>query len=301
MTSEALSSIRTSLARWQSLELDGSAQVLPLGISALDAALPGGGLTLGGVTELQIRGASGVGTSFALAACRAAQQLGDGQRENRAWCAFIDPGASLFAPGMARLGVDLSRLLVLRPPADAIERVAVRIAGANLMALLIIDLRHLAQSHLAQSHLGQSGGRALNEHSWQRTVRRLSLCIKSSSSSVLLLTQAEQFQSLPLPTLQRLELTRKSLASFELKVAKERTGRVSAPRLLACSSFDLSNFSPAAHSSDAASSSTGSSNTVQRPAPSQPAIQLPGAGGPLARGSVCGWEPDLPALARKVS
>src|SRR5688500_10456127 len=68
MASEALRSIRTSLVRWQPLDLNGSAQVLPLGIPALDAALPGGGLALGGVTELQIRGASGIATSFALAA-----------------------------------------------------------------------------------------------------------------------------------------------------------------------------------------------------------------------------------------
>lgn len=247
MPPEALSSIRTSLARWQPIDLNGSAQVLPLGISAIDAALPGGGLALGGVTELQIRGASGIATSFALAACRAAQQLGRRQNNTTphvslrggnplqsAWCAFIDPSASLFAPGMVRLGVDLSRLLVLHPSADAIERIAVRIAEANLMALLVIDLRRLMQPSSMQ----------LNEHSWQRTVRRLSLSIKSSCSSVLLLTQAEQFQSLPLPTLQRLELTRTSQASFELKVAKERTGRFSSPRLLPCSLFELNSYAP---------------------------------------------------------
>lgn len=264
MPSEALSSIRSSLARWKPSDLS-STQVLPLGISAIDAALPGGGVALGGVTELQVRGASGAATSFALAACRAAQQFGSLQRqalqqcgrqqrgthnhENGVWCAFIDPSASLFAPGVTRLGVDLAYLLVTRPEANAIDRVAVRIAEANLVAVLIIDLRGVVQpgavplnpalrSPLQQ---GTRSARSLDEHSWQRTVRRLSLAVKSSSTSVLLITQAEQFQSLPLPTLQRLELTRRSQTSFELRVAKERTGHVSGSRLFPCSIFDQNN------------------------------------------------------------
>jgi recombination protein RecA len=250
MPSEALSSIRSSLARWTPLDLS-STEVLPLGISALDAALPGGGVALGGVTELQVRGASGAATSFALAACRAAQQrgrqleAGGSRSESSVWCAFIDPSASLFAPGVTRLGVDLAYLLVTRPETDAIDRVAVRIAEANLVAVLIIDLRGVVQPSAvplntarSPSQQGTRAARSLDEHSWQRTVRRLSLAIKSSSTSVLLITQAEQFQSLPLPTFQRLELTRSSQTSFELRVAKERTGRVSGPRVFPCSIFD---------------------------------------------------------------
>ena len=223
-------------------------------------------MALGGVTELQVRGASGAATSFALAACRAAQQrgrqleAGGSRSEGSVWCAFIDPSASLFAPGVTRLGVDLAYLLVTRPETDAIDRVAVRIAEANLVAVLIIDLRGVVQHSVVQhsvvqhsvvqpsavplntarspSQQGTRAARSLDEHSWQRTVRRLSLAIKSSSTSVLLITQAEQFQSLPLPTFQRLELTRRSQTSFELRVAKERTGRVSGPRVFPCSIFD---------------------------------------------------------------
>jgi recombination protein RecA len=175
------------------------------------------------------------------------------------WCAFIDPSASLFAPGVTRLGIDLAYLLVARPEANAIDRVAVRIAEANLVAVLIIDLRGVVQSGAVpcstttcstaprssapRSPLqqGTRTARSLDEHTWQRTVRRLSLAVKSSSTSVLLITQAEQFQSLPLPTFQRLELTRRSQTSFELRVAKERTGHVSGPRLFPCSIFDQSN------------------------------------------------------------
>jgi hypothetical protein len=93
----------------------------------------------------------------------------------------------------------------------------------------------------------------------------------------LLLTQAEQFQSLPLPTLQRLELARKSLGSFELKVAKERTGRISAPRLLPCSIFDPRSFEP-------------NCATLRQD-----------VGGHDVRAPERGWEPGVAALTRKVS
>lgn len=310
-TEAALSSIRTSLARWKPLELTRSARVLPFGVSALDAALPDGGLLLGGVTELQVRGASGIATSFALAACRAAQQFGreqgrqkDGnqlaqrspprsdqlaqrspprgdqlaqrssprgdQLQSGVWCAFIDPSASLFAPGAARLGVDLSHLLVARPSADALERAAVRIAETNLMAVLVVDLRCSMPQGSMKSSLTPSS--SLNEHSWQRTVRRLSLAIKSSSSSVLLITQAEQFQSLPLPTSQRLELTRRSQTSFELKVAKERTGRISSPRLLPCSLFDLSHFDPSVFASHEVEASRGANDKEHHQGPELTAL-----------------------------
>jgi hypothetical protein len=85
----------------------GSAErILPLGVPALDAALPQQGLVLGRVIELQVQGPSGAATSFASCACRAAQRANlsenlpddgvlqsavrQGQGE-RNWCAFIDP------------------------------------------------------------------------------------------------------------------------------------------------------------------------------------------------------------------
>jgi len=231
MRSEALSSLRSSLERWTPFGQGSSTRVLSLGIPALDAALPHRGLAYGGVTELQVRGSSGSATSFALCACRAAQQLASSTSasvgESRSpWCAFIDPTATLFAPGVARLGVDLSRLLIVRPEIEAVGRVAVRIAEANLVSVLVVDLT------------GAGSLLSLDELTWQRTVRRLALAVKSMSTSVLLLTRAEQFQTLPLPTFMRLEFTRRSTESFELRVAKDRTGRVSTARSIACSVFD---------------------------------------------------------------
>jgi hypothetical protein len=231
MRSEALSSLRSSLDRWTPFGQGSANRVLSLGIPVLDAVLPLGGLAYGTVTELQVQGPSGSATSFALCACRAAQQLAysagaSGGESRSPWCAFIDPTASLFAPGVARLGIALSRLLIVRPAMEAVGRVAVRIAEANLVSVLIVDLT------------GAGVTLSVDELTWQRTVRRLALAVKPMATSVLLLTRAEQFQTLPLPTFMRLEFTRKSPESFELRVAKDRTGRVSTARSIACSSFD---------------------------------------------------------------
>jgi hypothetical protein len=169
-----------------------------------------------------------------LCACRAAQRADHGWHEQRSisgrsitgrsvepqrpWCAFVDPSASLFAPGIVRLGVELDRLLVVRPDISAVERVAIRIAEAKAMSLLVIDLR------------GPLGDLPVSRQRWPRTVRRLALAIKQLATCVLLITPAEPRQALPLPVAMRLEFSRASADSFEIRVAKERSGRVSPPR-----------------------------------------------------------------------
>jgi recombination protein RecA len=211
-------------------------RVLPLGVPALDAALPRGGLVQGSVIELQVQGAGGAATSFALCACRAAQQA-SGPRSSgrhsaptfeapRPWCAFIDPSASLFAPGVARLGVELDRLLVVRPELDAIERVAIRIAEAKAVALLVIDLR------------GALGSLPVSSQRWPRTVRRLALAVRHLGMCVLVITPSEPRPALPLPVAMRLEFSRARAESFEIRVGKERSGRVSPPRKIPWSTFD---------------------------------------------------------------
>src|SRR5579859_1922454 len=97
------------------------AQALPLGWAELDAALPDGGLPRG-VVELTSPRALGGATSVALAAVRAAQE-----KDPRAWCAWLDPDATLYAPGVAMAGVDLARLLVVRPSRAELSRIAVKV------------------------------------------------------------------------------------------------------------------------------------------------------------------------------
>src|ERR1700676_3039038 len=89
---------------------EGDTGRLSLDWPELDAALPDGGLPRG-VVELAAPRALGGSASIASAAVRAAHA-----RSPRAWCAWVDPESTLYAPGLVGAGVDLDRLLVVRPP-----------------------------------------------------------------------------------------------------------------------------------------------------------------------------------------
>lgn len=244
----AAGAIKTAAELQSTLDFQNAERILALGIPALDAALPQGGLPQGNVIELQVQGASGAATSLALCACRAAQHAGERWQQTeerrgpkaesaRPWCAFIDPSASLFAPGVARLGVDLSRLLVVRPEPEAIERVAIRIAEAKAVSLLVVDLLAFNSQRTLDSR-GALHASALSSQRWQRTVRRLSLAIKQLGTTILLLTPAEPRQSLPLPVAMRLELSRSTADNFVFRVGKERSGRVCSARAIPWSALE---------------------------------------------------------------
>lgn len=234
LTSSLFKELKTAEQIRAALDLQNAKRILSLGVPALDEALPQRGLAYGSVIELQVRGASGAATSLALCACRAAQNSkadwGEFHREagrsSKPWCAFIDPSASLFAPGASELGIDLGRLLVVRPEMAAVERVAVRIAEAKVVSVLVVDLR------------GALGDSSMDERRWQRAVRRLSLVIKQLSTCVLLITRPQTRHALPLPVAMRLELNRLSGDNVEIRVAKERSGRISPPHIIAWSAFE---------------------------------------------------------------
>lgn len=81
--------------------------VVPSGLAPVDAVLPGGGFARGGLTELTGGPASGK-TAVALGLLA---RLGD--EELFAW---IDGRGELYPPAAAARGVELGRLLVIRPP-----------------------------------------------------------------------------------------------------------------------------------------------------------------------------------------
>src|SRR4029077_19873713 len=88
----------------------------------LGEALPDHGLPCG-VVELASPRALGGSTSVALAAVRAGQARGDA-----AWASWIDPECTLHAPGVVAAGVDLARMLVVRPPRSHLARVGLKVA-----------------------------------------------------------------------------------------------------------------------------------------------------------------------------
>jgi protein ImuA len=92
--------------------------VVPLGLAAIDRALPGGGLARGAVHE--IFGTGGDEEDGALPAAFAAQLLGRLAQEGPAggavlWC-LARP--DLYGPGLAAQGLDPARLVLVRAPRD---------------------------------------------------------------------------------------------------------------------------------------------------------------------------------------
>ncbi len=82
---------------------------LPCGRPEIDALLPGGGFRRGALTELAGGPASGkTAIALALLAALGAEEL----------AVYVDGSGELYPPAAAFLGVDLARLLVIRPEGD---------------------------------------------------------------------------------------------------------------------------------------------------------------------------------------
>ncbi|OQB18674.1 MAG: hypothetical protein BWY17_00371 [Deltaproteobacteria bacterium ADurb.Bin207] len=187
-----------------------------LPLPALGHALPDGGLPRGAVVELSSHGSS-LASSLALYACACAQQQTWLKSGQPAWCAWIDPGQSLYAPGVAAHGVVLERLLVAYPLPHTLPQTAVRMTLSQAFATLIIDTQGVVGFPLP-----------LSLDRWPNIVRRLSLAARDGSTCVILLTQRSRSQHLGLPVALRLELKQPKPGVLHVEVAKERQGRMGA-------------------------------------------------------------------------
>lgn len=172
-----------------------------------------GRLLGGGVVELSSDGGLALGTSIALRACAHVQNEARLASGSSAFCAFVDPTQSLYAPGVISAGVDIERLLVVRPDEDSLSRVALRLVESKVFPVVVIDLMGLPGSGFSPQ-LGP----------WVRVVRRLSLALSNSARSVVLLTDKNAPRSLPLPVTQRFELSRCSPRELQVNVAKDLRG-----------------------------------------------------------------------------
>jgi recombination protein RecA len=195
---------------------------LRFGIAELDALLPDGGLLRGSVVELCTAGEGALGTSLALAVCAQAQAEARARSGRIPWCAFVDPSGTLYGPGVAAAGVELSRLLVARPAITALSRVALRLAESEAFAVVVVDLTGVVGERV-KVPLG----------TWPRVVRRLAMAIEGTGHSVVLLTRDADRRPLPLPVAQRLEVSRPSADKLLVRLAKDQRGRISPPRPIA--------------------------------------------------------------------
>ncbi|WP_394849624.1 recombinase A [Pendulispora brunnea] len=190
---------------------------LPLDWPELDALLPDGGLPHG-VVELTAPQGLGGTTALALAAVRAAHA-----RDTRAWCAWVDPEGTLHAPGVVQAGVDLARLLVVRPPRSELARVAVTTASAKAFEVLVVDY-HAVPGAIEANGPARS---APKKRAWPEVVfiRKLALAAAEAGTSALLLTDAAAPRAQPWPVALRLELAR-TVDAMVLRVGKDARGRV---------------------------------------------------------------------------
>ena len=200
--------------------LDRKVRVVP--ISPLQTVLPDGGLPRGAVVELTCPPSLGQATSLALHACAAAQQEALLRGGEPAWCAWLDPGQTLYAPGVAAHGVVLDRLLVVHPPVEALARVGIRMLASRVFSVLIIDT------------LGVPGGfHQIVLARWNKVVRRLAIAAREGDTCVVLLTEVQSARVVGLPVAMRVELEQPEPGRLRAKVSKERRGRISTPRDLA--------------------------------------------------------------------
>ncbi|QAT85348.1 putative RecA protein [Corallococcus coralloides] len=177
--------------------------VLRTGVDAVDALLPQGGLPLGHSVELCGEAASGR-TSLALRAVASAH------RELRL-CAWVDGPKELYPPAAAALGVDLERLLVVRPQAFA-QRVwaAVQLARSGAFTAVVVDLT------LGVGAPGRPERLALTE------ARKLADAAARGGTLVLLLTSPEA----PADGLARLRLEARGVQGWSVELERSRGGGV---------------------------------------------------------------------------
>ena len=192
--------------------------VLRVGWPALEAALPDGGLPGRSVVELQAPHVLGGSTFLALSAIRSLQH-----ERPHGWCAWVDPEGSLYAPALAAAGLDLQRLLVVRPPRADLPRTAMKALLAGVFDLLVVDMAPVVGTGIANAS-GASPPRRAGP-SPAVFIRQLALRAAETGTTVLLLSDARHPRDLPWPVALRLELAH-TPTTLSLRVAKERAGRV---------------------------------------------------------------------------
>ncbi|HEY8076146.1 MAG TPA: recombinase A [Labilithrix sp.] len=211
-------------------------RVLALGWPELEKVLPDRGLPRGVVEIASPVGKHGAlrggATTIALRTMRAIHAA-----DEKAWCAWLVPSRAPmpYAPAAAQEGVDLERLLVVRPEPVALARTAVKVAASGAFDLVVVDAhggldgRLLAQ----KSHPGllARSARSSSRADGSVVVRKLALASEEKGTTFLLLTDAYAERPVPWPVALRLEAERRADA-IALRITKDRRGRASAQHVV---------------------------------------------------------------------
>ena len=133
---------------------------------------------------------------------------------------------TLYAPGVMAAGVDVTRLLVVRPPRAQLGRIALKVIAAGAFEVVVIDMDPVAgalqeSKRLRSRRDGDGAGWAPEVF-----VRKLALAAEASGATVLLMTDSTRPRSATWPVALRLELSRPNPRTVEVRVAKDKRGRV---------------------------------------------------------------------------
>jgi protein ImuA len=161
------------------------------GLDAVDALLPGGGLPRGALTE--IAGGPGSGkTALCLAAmARAMREEG--------LAAFVDGRGEIYPPAAEALGVDLARLLIVRPqgrPGDRAQPLAALWSAEALLASGAFEV-------VAMDVVPPGQGRSAS--GWEAVARRLAAAAEKGGAVGLWLAAPGEPR---VPAAVRLEMVR---------------------------------------------------------------------------------------------
>lgn len=198
---------------WPELEKVLPDHGIPRGVVEL-ASPPSKPITKGGATR-------GGATTVALSAVQSVHAA-----DERSWCAWITPvdAPSLYAPALVQAGVDLARTLIVRPPANALARTAIKVATSGAFDLVVID----AQTSGLDGRLA-GGGRSKVDGSV--VVRKLALASEEKGTTCLVLTNAYESRATPWPVALRVEVERRP-DTLAVRVTKDRRGRAAAQHIV---------------------------------------------------------------------
>lgn len=230
--------------------------ILSLDWPELEHVLPDRGLPRGVVeiaSPITKQGAMrGGATTISLSAVRAVHAA-----DPRAWCAWItEVGAPpLYAPAVAEAGVDLDRLLVVRPQPADLARTLVKVASSGAFDLVIVDapagldgrltirdaapfssLSSLSSPRIRgeardSSHAPSRPRAAAGRVDGSVVVRKLALAAEEKGTTFIILTNVFTSRSVPWPVALRIEVERRPEA-IAVRVTKDRRGRASSQHVV---------------------------------------------------------------------
>jgi recombination protein RecA len=219
--------------------------VLSLDWPELERVLPDRGLPRGVVeiaSPITKQGAMrGGATTIALSAVRAVHAA-----DARGWCAWITEANAppLYAPAVAQAGVDLDRLLIVRPSPADLARTVVKVAASGAFDLVVVDAPAGLDGKLSLSGASPSMGAGANTGA-ERTkrastrarvdgsvvVRKLALAAEEKGTTFIVLTNIYTSRAVPWPVALRMEVERRPEA-IAVRVTKDRRGRASSQHVV---------------------------------------------------------------------